>query len=100
MSAIIAGGWVAVIIVIVICLIGLLCSSVFGIFMSGEKTSTNAITMNEVVAECNKEFSEKLQSIQDSKPHDDYVLEGSMAKWKDVLLIYTVKQSKIGRAHV
>lgn len=92
-SAIIAGGWVAVIIVIVICLIGLLCSSVFGIFMSGEKTSTNAITMNEVVAECNKEFSEKLQSIQDSNPHDDYVLEGSMAKWKDVLLIYTVKQS-------
>ncbi|MEG2342392.1 MAG: CHAP domain-containing protein, partial [Bacilli bacterium] len=92
-SAIIAGGWIAVIIVIVICLIGLLCSSVFGIFMSGQKTSANAITMNEVVAECNQEFSDKLQSIQDTNPHDDYVLEGSMAKWKDVLLVYTVKQS-------
>ncbi|HPE15032.1 MAG TPA: CHAP domain-containing protein, partial [Bacilli bacterium] len=92
-SAIIAGGWIAVIIVIVICLIGLLCSSVFGIFMSGQKTSANAITMNEVVAECNQEFSDKLQSIQDTNPHDDYVLDGSMAKWKDVLLVYTVKQS-------
>lgn len=92
-SAIIAGGWVAIIIVIVICLIGLLCNSVFGIFMSGQKTSANAITMNEVVAECNQEFSDKLQSIQDTNPHDDYVLEGSMAKWKDVLLVYTVKQS-------
>src|SRR5699024_4935289 len=26
-------------------------------------------------------------------PHDDYVLEGNMASWKDVILIYAVKQS-------
>ena len=50
-SAIIAGGWVAVIMVVIICLIGLLCSSVFGIFLSSQKTSANAITMNDVVAE-------------------------------------------------
>ena len=92
-SAIIAGGWVAVIVVVIICLIGLLCSSVFGIFLSSQKTSANAITMNDVVAECNQEFSDKLQNLQDTNPHDDYVLDGSMASWKDVLLVYTVKQS-------
>ena len=92
-SAIIAGGWVAVIVVVIICLIGLLCSSVFGIFLSSQKTSANSITMNDVVAECNQEFSDKLQNLQDTNPHDDYVLEGSMASWKDVLLVYTVKQS-------
>ena len=92
-AAIIAGGWVAVIVIIVICLVALMCSSIFGIFFSSQKTSANSITMNTVVAECNQEFSDKLQSIQDSNPHDDYVLEGSMASWKDVLTVYTIKQS-------
>lgn len=92
-AVIVAGGWVAVIVIIVICLVALMCSSIFGIFFSSQKTSDNSITMNTVVAECNQEFSDKLQSIQDSNPHDDYVLEGSMASWKDVLTVYTIKQS-------
>lgn len=92
-AVIVAGGWVAVIVIIVICLVALMCSSIFGIFFSSQKTSANSITMNTVVAECNQEFSDKLQSIQDSNPHDDYVLEGSMASWKDVLTVYTIKQS-------
>ncbi len=92
-SAIIAGGWVAVVVIIVICLVGLLVSSIFGIFFSSEKTSPNAITMKDVIAECNQEFSDKLQTIQDQNPHDDYVLDGNMASWKDVLTIYTVKQA-------
>lgn len=92
-AAIVAGGWVAVVVIIVICLVGLLVSSIFGIFFSSEKTSSNSVTMNEVVAECNQEFADKLQSIQNSNPHDDYVLDGSMASWKDILLVYTIKQS-------
>ena len=92
-TALIAGGWVAIIIIVVICLVGLLVNSIFGIFFSNQKTSANAVTMNEVVAECNQEFADKIQSIQDTNPHEDYVLDGSMASWKDILLIYTVKQS-------
>lgn len=93
-SAIIAGGWIAIVVIIVICLVGLLCSSFMGIFLSSEKTSENAITMSEVVAECNREFSDKLQSIQDQNPHDSFVLDGSQASWKDILSIYTAKVSK------
>lgn len=92
-TALIAGGWIAIIIIVVICLVGLLVNSIFGIFFSNQKTSANAVTMNEVVAECNQEFADKIQSIQDTNPHEDYVLDGSMASWKDILLIYTVKQS-------
>ena len=92
-ALLIAGGWVVVVIIIVIALVALLVSSIFGIFFSSEKTSANAITMNEVVAECNQEFANKIQEIQDSNAHDEYVLDGSMAPWKDVLLVYTIKQS-------
>ena len=92
-AAIAAGGGVAVVVIILICLIGLLCSSIFGIFFSSEKTSSNSVTMSSVISECNQEFADKLQSIQDQNPHDDYVLDGSMASWKDMLLVYTIKVS-------
>ena len=87
------GGAAAAVAIVIICLVGLLVTSIFGIFFSSEKTSKNGITMKEVVAECNKEFGDKLETIQKQNPHDEYVLEGNMSSWKDVLLIYTIKQS-------
>lgn len=93
-SALIAGGWVAVIVIIVICLIGLLCSSTFGIFLSSESTGSN-ITMNEVIKEINKEMADKIQNIQDTNIHDDYVLETNRAEWKEVLAIYTAKITNV-----
>ena len=88
-----AGGAAAVVAIVIICLVGLLVTSIFGIFFSSEKTSKNGITMKDVVAECNKEFGDKLETIQKQNPHDEYILEGNMSSWRDVLLIYTVKQS-------
>ncbi len=92
-SAIIAGGWIAIVVIVVICLIGLLCSSIFGIFFSGEKTDPNSYTMRDAIVECNRELSDKLQTIQDTNPHDEYELDGTMATWKDILLVYAVKVS-------
>lgn len=92
-SVIIAGGWVAVVVIIVICLIGLLVSSIFGIFFSSEKTSTNGRTMNSVVSELNTEMATKITSIQNSNQYDDYILNVDRAEWKDILTIYTAKIS-------
>ena len=93
-SLLLAGGWVAVVVIIIICLLGLFLNSIFGIFFCGEKTTIDAMTMKDVIAECDQEFSDKLQSIQEQNPHDEYVLDGNMASWKDMLVIYTVKVSK------
>ena len=93
-GALVAGGSVAIIIIIVICLVGLLCSSIFGIFFSSEKTTANAISMKDVVAEVNTEFYNKLDAIQSTNPHDEYKLVGTMTPWKDVLLVYTAKESQ------
>ena len=92
-SAIVAGGWLAIVVIVVICLVGLLCSSVFGIFLSGEKTSSNSVSVKDVVAECDLELTSKLQYIQDTNPHDDYILDGKQSEWKDVLIIYAIKVS-------
>ena len=89
-AAIAAGGWVAVVVIIVICLIGLLLGSVFGIFFSGED-SGNGMTMQTVVREINTEYDAKLDEIKNGTAHDVLEMSGSRAVWKEVLAVYAVK---------
>ena len=89
-AAIAAGGWVAVVVIIVICLIGLLVGSVFGIFFSGED-SGNGMTMQGVVREINTEYDTRLDEIQYGTAHDVLEMSGSRAVWKEVLAVYSVK---------
>lgn len=93
MAILTAGSSVVGVIIISITLVALLVGSIFGIFFSGYKTNSNSITMDQVVSECHKEFSERIQNIQDTNPHDDYVFEGDMASWKDILIVYTVEET-------
>lgn len=89
-AAIAAGGWVAVIVIIVICLIALLVGSVFGIFFSGED-SGNGMTMQGVVREINTEYDTRLDEIKNGTAHDVLEMSGSRAVWKEVLAVYSVK---------
>lgn len=89
-AAIAAGGWIAVVVIIVICLIVLLLGSVFGIFFSGEDSGTG-MSMQTVVQEINVEYDTKLQSEKDAVSYDVLEMSGSRAVWKDVLAVYAVK---------
>lgn len=88
-SLLLAGGWIAVIIIVIICLIGLICSSTFGIFFSNEIKSSEGKNMSYVVSEINIEFINKITEIQNSTEHDDYEINSHRAEWKDVISIYT-----------
>lgn len=89
-AAIMAGGWIAILFMVIICMIGMLVGSVFGIFFSGEDTGTG-MTMPMAVREINKEYDDKLESIKTSNPHDTLEMSGSRAVWKEVLSLYSVK---------
>ena len=89
-AAIAAGGWIAVLVIIVICLIGMLLGSVFGIFFSGEDSGTG-MSMQTVVQEINTEYDTKLQEEKDSVSYDVLEMSGSRAVWKEVLAVYSVK---------
>jgi len=91
-SALIAGGWVVLVIVVVICMIGLLCSSIFGIFFSSE-SGTGTRSMSSVVLETNKDMAKKITEIQDKNQYDEFVIVSNRADWKDVLAIYSAKVS-------
>lgn len=89
-AAIAAGGWIAVVVIIIICLIGLLVGSVFGIFFSGED-SGNGMTMQTVVREINTDYDNRLDEIKNGTAHDVLEMSGSRAVWKEVLAVYSVK---------
>ncbi|MDL2294867.1 peptidoglycan DD-metalloendopeptidase family protein [Ruminococcaceae bacterium OttesenSCG-928-D13] len=91
-AVIAAGGWVAVGIILIICLIGLLLGSIFGIFFSGEDSGTGR-TMPDVVAELTTEFYSEIEEIKRENPHDVAVVDPMAINWQDVLAIYAVKVS-------
>ena len=89
-TAIAAGGWVAVIVIVIICLVGLVASSVFGIFFSGEDSGTG-MTMQTAVQEINADYDARLEAEKNAVSYDALEMSGSRAVWKEVLAVYAVK---------
>jgi len=89
-AAIAAGGWVAVLIILIICLIGLLIGSIYGIFFSNEPDPGSMQTINSVIAEINAEYAKQIDDIISSNAHDSLELSGTRAVWKQVVAVYTV----------
>ena len=89
-AAIAAGGWIAMAVIVIICLIGLIVGSCFGIFFSGEDTGTGQ-TMQTVVREINADYEARIESIKGSCSYDVLEMSGSRAVWPEVLSVYAVK---------
>ena len=71
-AAIAAGGWIAVLVIIVI-------------------DSGTGQTMQTAVQEINTEYQENLDEIKASNSYDVLEMSGSRAVWKEVLAVYAVK---------
>ena len=74
-AAIAAGGWVAVAVIVVICLIALICGSVFGIFFSGEDSGTG-MSMQTAVREINADYDTKMEAEKNSVAYDNMEISG------------------------
>ena len=95
LAAIAAGGSTVVAMVLVICLIGLLIVSPFGIFFSGEDSGTG-YTMPEAVSVLNGEFAARIEQIKAENSYDELDMDNAgsaamVANWRDVLAVYAVR---------
>ncbi|AFV01126.1 MULTISPECIES: NlpC/P60 family protein [unclassified Dehalobacter] len=91
-----AGGWAAVVVILLVCLVGLMSGSVFGVFFSNEDISKNTPVMTETVSRLNGEFATKLDQIEKENPHDTLDLSNNdssnmVSNWRDILAVYAVK---------
>ena len=89
-AAIAAGRWIAVVVIIVVCLIGLIVGSCFGIFFSGEDSGTGQ-TMRQAVQEINADYQSQIDAIRANLTYDELEMFGSRAVWPEVLAVYAVK---------
>lgn len=89
-AAIAAGGWIAVVVIIVVCLIGLIVGSCFGIFFSGEDSGTGQ-TMRQAVQEINADYQSQIDTTRANLTYDKLEMSGSRAVWPEVLAVYAVK---------
>jgi len=89
-ATLLAMGGVAVLFTIVICTIGLVMGSSFGIFMATKDTGTG-YTLTSVVQEINEEYIAEIEKIKTDIQHDDFEITEETPNWKDVLAIYAVK---------
>ena len=92
-----AGGWVAIVIVLIIALVTIVASSPFGIFINESDGTTP--TISEVVQKINEEYSNTIYNIiADTGDVDEVIIEGESAEtdysptnWIDVLGVFSVK---------
>ena len=89
-AAIAAGGWVAVVVILVLCVIGLIVGSCFGIFFSGEDSGTGQ-TMRQAVQEINADYQSQIDTTRANFTYDKLEMSGSRAVWPEVLAVYAVK---------
>ena len=93
-AAIAAGGWVAVVIILLICLIALIIGSCFGLFFGSDSTGTGT-SVTQAVTTLNGEFQAHIQEIEKANPHDRQEItsnDGVLSiNWKDVLAVFSAK---------
>ena len=95
-SLIAAGGWIAVVIILVICMVGFILSSGFGIFLSDKRPNSQGYTISQVISELNNEYLNKIEQIKTGNPHDIVVYNSTdvllpQIKWDKVVAVYAVK---------
>ena len=89
-----AGGGVALVVVLVICLVALLLATPFGLFLSPEHSDSGS-TIQTAITSLNGEFSLVIEQIQEDNPHDILNMDNDgvaamIENWNDVLAIYAV----------
>ena len=87
-----AGGVPAVIVIIVICLIGAIGGTCFGIFLANDETTGTNKTMSQAISELTSEHYANLTAMKASYTYDLLEVQGNTSiNWKDVLAVYAVK---------
>jgi hypothetical protein len=87
-AAIVAGGWVAVLIIVIMVLAALVAGSVYAIFVPDENCE---ITIYSVRSDLEREYRHKQSDLIAGQQYDILNYEGDMAPWNEMLAVYAVK---------
>ena len=89
-AAIAAGGWVVLVVVLVICMIGLHIASPFGIFFA-DGSSPDAVSPTAAIVQINGEYADRLSALQAGGTYDRVEIQGRPPSWADVFAVFAAK---------
>ena len=87
-AAIAAGGWVAVLIIVIIVIVACIVGSVYAIFVPAEDSE---ITIYSVTRDLEREHHEMENELAATVYYDVLNYDGSLAGWEEVIAVYAVK---------
>ena len=94
--AIAAGGSVAVLVIVIICMIALVVGSGFGVFFAAEPAG-DGMSLADAITQLNGEYQDRLEEIEGDHTHDRLEItsnDGSYAiAWQDVLAVFAARTS-------
>ena len=88
-AAIVAGGWVAVVVILVICLVAAIVGSVYAIFLPPAEDS--GMTLQGTVNMIENEYYETRSLLIGEYDYDVIHYNGELAPWKEIIAVYAVK---------
>ena len=89
-AAIAAGGWVVLMVVLLICIVGLLIASPFGIFFA-DGGSPDAVSPTSAIDQINSEYADRLSALQNGGTYDRVEIQGRPPSWADVFAVFAAK---------
>ena len=87
-AAIVAGGWVAVLIIVIIVIVACIVGSVYAIFVPAEDSG---ITIYSVKSELEREYYQRQSELIANCQYDILNYEGDIAAWDEMIAVYAVK---------
>ena len=88
-AAIVAGGWVAVVVILVICLVAAIAGSVYVIFLP--PAGDSGMTLQSAISTIENEYYETRDEMISGYDYDVIHYNGELAMWKEIIAVYAVK---------
>ena len=85
-----AGGSVILALLVLICVVGLLIASPFGILFANEPADSSSVALSTAIAQINVEYADKLEELQEGD-YDQIIIDGAPPDWREIVAVFAVK---------
>ena len=85
-----AGGSVVLALLVLICVVGLLIASPFGILFANEPADSSSVALSTAIAQINVEYADKLEELQEGD-YDQIIIDGVPPDWREIVAVFAVK---------
>ena len=85
-----AGGSVVLALLVLICVVGLLIASPFGILFANEPADSTSVALSTAIAQINVEYAGKLEELQ-AGDYDQIIIDGAPPDWREIVAVFAVK---------